>query len=127
MKNLMKEKKMKIILQNKNIISVELLNEKITKKDIKNLEKAIDSVHEKFKHVNIIILISKLKGITLAANIEAIKMLGSEKGVIKKIAVVSDNNLYSIGVKIDNLFTPWKEKYFSSADLNEAWEWLKSE
>ena len=127
MKNLIKEKKMKIIMEHKNIISVELLNEKLRKKDIENLERAIDSVHEKFEHVNIIILISKLKGITLAANIEAIKMLGTEKGVIKKIAVVSDNNLYNIGVKIDDFFTPWIEKYFSSADLDDAWEWLKSE
>ena len=123
----MKEKKMKIILENRNVISVELLNEKIRKKDIEDLEKAIYSVHKKFEHVNIIILISSLKGITLAANIEAIKMQATNKGVIHKIAVVSNNNLYNIGVKIDNLFTPWKEKYFSSEDLDDAWEWLKLE
>lgn len=127
MVNLMNPKKLKIISENENVISVELLNEKIIKKDIEHLEKAIDSIHQKFNIVNIIILLSDLKSITMAANIEAIKMLSKKKGIINKIAVVSDNNLYSLGIKIENLITPWKEKHFSSAELDEAWEWLKIE
>lgn len=119
--------RIKIVKAHRNVVSVELLNDKITKSDLEDIEKEIDAVHKSYSQVNIIMLISNLKGITLAANIEAIKLLGREKGVIKKIAVVSDNNFYSIGVKIENLMTPWKEKHFSSADLYNAWDWIKSE
>ena len=122
----MKTKKKNIITGNRNIISVELIGEKIGKEDILGLEEAIEHLRQSYNHVNIIILLSKFKGSSLEANIEAIKMVGKEKDIIKKIAVVSDSMLVNIGIKIENWVTPWKEKYFSSADLDEAWEWVKS-
>jgi len=115
---------MRINARNDNIIDIEILNEVIRKNDIQKIIQMIDELSKDYDVVNMIILIYKLKGVTAGANIDAIKMAIKERKIVHKVAIISDNRLYKIGVKVDDLFTPWEEKYFTSDQLAKAWKWL---
>jgi hypothetical protein len=117
---------MKINSTVQNIINVQIVHKVITKNDLIRLQESIDLMSRTYNTVNLIVLINKLKGITLAANIEAIRLAVKEKNTLGKVAIVSDNQLYKVGAKIDDFLTPWKEKYFSTSQLEKAWEWLQT-
>jgi len=117
---------MKISCTVENIINVQIVNKVITKIDLIRLQESIDLMSQTYETINLIVLIYKLKGITLAANIEAIRLAIKEKNTIGKVAIISDNHLYKFGAKIDDFLTPWKEKYFSTSQLDKAWEWLQT-
>ena len=116
---------MKAIIEHGNVITIEFTNRVIHKDDIITLEKLIDSVRTNFNHANILILITQLETVSLKACLESCKMLIENRKDINKIAVVSNKEIYNIGTKIDNLFTPWKEQYFDISDINDAWDWVK--
>lgn len=109
-----------------NIISVQVTNKKIKRQNIEDLEEAIASLHDSYQHINIIILLSGRLGISLSSNVEALRMFFRTKNIVKKIAVVSDKKWVEFGAKVENLVTPWDEKYFSSTDLEAAWKWVQS-
>jgi len=116
---------MKAIIEHGNVITIEFTNRVIHKDDITTLEKLIASVRINFDHANILILITQLKSVSLKACLESCKMLINNRKDVNKIAVVSDKEVYKIGTKIDNLFTPWKEQYFDISEISHAWQWVK--
>lgn len=122
----MRRNDLNINMQHENIISVQITNGKITKENIVELEELIEFVHNNYEHINIILLLSGTPGLTLSANVEALKMYFKTKDIIKKIAVVSDKKWIDIATKLENMVTPWEERYFPSTELDDAWEWVKS-
>jgi len=126
MKNGITRNDLNIGIRHENVISVQITNGKITKENIQELEEAVEFLHNNYEHINLILLLSGTLGLTLSANIEALRMYFKTKDTIKKIAVVSDKKWIEYGTKLENMVTPWEEKYFPSTELDDAWEWVKS-
>ena len=111
----------------KNVISVELTDEKVTQHHIQQLEKAVEELHEKTNDIHIIILLgSHTKG-SLKMLYEALKFIKKEHKTIHKIAVVAHSTFIKAGVAMDNMVLPWQEKYFDIENLEDAWQWITHE
>lgn len=126
MKNGITRNDLNIGIRHENIISVQITNGKITKENIQELEEVIKILNNNYEHINIILLLAGTLGLTLSANVEALRLFFKTKDVIKKIAIVSDKKWIEFGTKVENFVTPWKEEYFPSTELDDAWEWVKS-
>lgn len=111
----------------KNLISVELTDEKVTANHIKQLEKVIEQLHEKTSDIHLIILLgSHTKG-SLKMIYEALKLIKKDHKSIHKIAIVGHSKFIKVGVAMDNMVLPWEEKYFDIENLEDAWRWVTHE
>lgn len=111
----------------RNVISIELVGEKVTKENITKIEETVAALHEKIDDIHFIILIGSGSTISLKAIYEVLRMAVKEHKFIHKIAIVAHSNFIKAGVKLDNLTLPWQEKYFDIDAVNEAWDWVTVE
>lgn len=111
----------------KNVISIELTGENITKEQIEKIEETVAALHEKIEDVHFIILVGAHSHMSIKAIYEALKLVIKERKFIHKIAIVAHSNFIKVGAKLDNLTLPWQEKYFDIDEVNEAWNWITTE
>ena len=108
----------------KNLLRIEV-KEEITQEEIIELDKKVKTLHEKYDLVNIMLLITHHSQISFKAVYETLKLAINEGKAINKVAIISDRKFIKLGVQLDNLLLPWKERYFYIDSIDEAWNWIE--
>ncbi len=116
-----------------NVVGVEISGE-YTKKDVKELEKIFEGkVAEGHDRLNLLFKIDNLNigKIHVNAFIEDSKYAMQHMDQMRHLAVVGDSKLEKVLIELDNkLFGKKKEelieKYFNVADIDKAWEFIRS-
>jgi len=116
-----------------NVVGVEISGE-YTKKNVEELEKIFeDKVAEGHDRLNLLFKIDNLNigKIHLNAFIEDSKYALKHMDQMRHLAIVGDSKLEKVLVELDNkLFGKKKEelieKYFNVADIDKAWEFVRS-
>ncbi len=116
-----------------NVVGVEISGE-YTKKDVEELEKIFEGkVAEGHERLNLLFKIDNLNlgKIHVSAFIEDSKYALKHMDQMRHLAVVGDSKLEKVLVELDNkLFGKKKEelieKYFNVADIDKAWEFVRS-
>lgn len=116
-----------------NVMGVEISGE-YTKKDVEELEKIFEGkVAEGHERLNLLFKIDNLNlgKIHVSAFIEDSKYALKHMDQMRHLAVVGDSKLEKVLVELDNkLFGKKKEelieKYFNVADIDKAWEFIRS-
>jgi len=116
-----------------NVVGVEISGE-YTKKDVEELEKIFEGkVAEGHDRLNLLFKIDNLNigKIHVNAFIEDSKYAMQHMDQMRHLAVVGDSKLEKVLVELDNkLFGKKKEelieKYFNVADIDKAWEFIRS-
>ncbi len=116
-----------------NVVGVEISGE-YTKKDVEDLEKIFeDKAAEGYDRLNILFKIDNLAigKIHINAFIEDAWYAMKHINQMRHLAIVGDSKLEKVLVELDNkLFGKKKdeliEKYFNVADINKAWEFVRS-
>ena len=116
-----------------NVMGVEISGE-YTKKDVEELEKIFEGkVAKGYDRLNLLFKIDNLNigKIHLNAFIEDSKYALKHMDQMRHLAIVGDSKLEKVLVEFDNkLFGKKKEelieKYFDVADIDKAWEFIRS-
>jgi len=116
-----------------NVLGVEISRE-YTKEDVEELKKIFDGkIAEGHHRVNILIKIDNLNigKIHLSAFIDDSMYALKHLDQMRHLAIVGDSKLEKVLVELDNkLFGKKKEelieKYFNVADIDKAWEFVRS-
>ena len=116
-----------------NVVGVEISGE-YTKEDVEELEKIFEGkVAEGYDRLNLLFKIDNLNigKIHLNAFIEDSKYALKHMDQMRHLAVVGDSKLEKVLIELDNkLFGKKKEelieKYFNVADIDKAWEFIRS-
>lgn len=116
-----------------NVMGVEISGE-YTKKDVEELEKIFEGkVAEGHERLNLLFKIDNLNlgKIHVSAFIEDSKYALKHMDQMRHLAIVGDSKLEKVLVELDNkLFGKKKEelieKYFNVADIDKAWEFVRS-
>ncbi|WP_196892490.1 SpoIIAA family protein [Aureivirga marina] len=116
--------KIEINETHKNLISIEISEEIITKAQVQKVEETINNLKDEFSDVRLIILIGEHSKISFKAVLETLKIVRDDHKVIHKIAIVGNSLFIKEGTALDNISLPWTEKYFNIEDLEKAWEWI---
>jgi len=116
-----------------NAMGVEISGE-YTKKDVEELEKIFEGkVAEGYDRLNLLFKIDNLNigKIHLNAFIEDSKYALKHMDQMRHLAIVGDSKLEKVLVEFDNKLIGKKkeeliEKYFDVADIDKAWEFIRS-
>jgi len=116
-----------------NVVGVEISGE-YTKEDVEELEKLFEGkIAEGHDRLNLLFKIDNLDigKIHVGAFIEDSKYALKHMDQMRHLAIVGDSKLEKILIEFDNkLFGKKKkeliEKYFDVADIDEAWEFVRS-
>ena len=116
-----------------NVVGVEISGE-YTKEDVEELEKIFEGkVAEGYDRLNLLFKIDNLNigKIHLNAFIEDSKYALKHMDQMRHLAIVGDSKLEKVLIELDNkLFGKKKEelieKYFNVADIDKAWEFIRS-
>lgn len=116
-----------------NVVGVEISGE-YTKEDVEELEKIFEGkIAEGYERLNLLFKIDNLNlgKIHVNAFIEDSKYALKHMDQMRHLAVVGDSKLEKVLVELDNkLFGKKKEelieKYFNVADIDKAWEFVRS-
>ena len=116
-----------------NVVGVEISGE-YTKEDVEELEKIFGGkVAEGHDRINILFKIDNLDigKIHVSAFIEDSKYALKHMDQMRHLAIVGDSKLEKVLIELDNkLFGKKKgeliEKYFDVADIDKAWEFVRS-
>ena len=116
-----------------NVVGVEISGE-YTKEDVEELEKIFEGkVAEGHDRLNLLFKIDNLDigKIHLNAFIEDSKYALKHMDQMRHLAIVGDSKLEKVLIELDNkLFGKKKgeliEKYFDVADIDKAWEFVRS-
>ena len=116
-----------------NVVGVEISGE-YTKEDVEELEKIFEGkIAEGYDRLNLLFKIDNLDigKIHLNAFIEDSKYALKHMDQMRHLAIVGDSKLEKVLIELDNkLFGKKKEelieKYFNVADIDKAWEFVRS-
>jgi hypothetical protein len=116
-----------------NVVGVEISGE-YTKEDVEELEKLFEGkVAEGHDRLNLLFKIDNLDigKIHVGAFIEDSKYALKHVDQMRHLAIVGDSKLEKVLIELDNkLFGKMKkeliEKYFDVADMDKAWEFIRS-
>ena len=115
------------------VVGVEISGE-YTKEDVEELEKIFEGkVAEGYDRLNLLFKIDNLNigKIHVNAFIEDSKYVLKHMDQMRHLAIVGDSKLEKVLIELDNkLFGKKKEelieKYFNVADIDKAWEFVRS-
>ena len=99
------------------------LSEFINQFDIKEIENGIGAKLKDFDKINLMIDVH-IKSENFASFFKELEVGIKYWNKINKIAFIGESKIWETVVKIDNIFTKFKEKYFEIDDLENAWKWL---
>jgi len=116
-----------------NVVGIEISGE-YTKKDVEELEKLFeDKVAERHDRLNLLFKIDNLNigKIHLNAFIEDSRYALKHMDQMRHLAIVGDSKLEKVLIELDNKLLGKKkeeliEKYFNVADIDKAWEFVRS-
>jgi len=116
-----------------NVVGVEISSE-YTKEDVEELEKIFEGkVAEGYDRLNLLFKIDDLDigKIHLNAFIEDSRYALKHMDQMRHLAIVGDSKLEKVLVELDNKLFGKKreeliEKYFNVADIDRAWEFVRS-
>ena len=116
-----------------NVVGVEISSE-YTKEDVEELEKIFEGkVAEGYDRLNLLFKIDDLDigKIHLNAFIEDSRYALKHMDQMRHLAIVGDSRLEKVLVELDNKLFGKKreeliEKYFNVADIDRAWEFVRS-
>ncbi len=106
-----------------NVLVYEI-NDFITETEIDSIEKDIEKVLEKHEKVNLMLHVNVM-GENLKAFLKEFQVGIEFWNKINQIAYIGEKSkFWEALIALDNLFTKFKEKYFSIDEVEDAWEWL---
>ena len=108
-----------------NLLYVQV-SDLVTKEEIQQIAKTADELIEKQGKINILAELKEFKGYnTLSAFFEDFHYGVTHRDSFNKLAVVGENKIEEMMVKLSSLFMHGEIKYFESNNLNEALSWVK--
>ncbi|MCB0397826.1 MAG: STAS/SEC14 domain-containing protein [Flavobacteriales bacterium] len=99
----------------------------LIQKEIASLEPEMKAIEKEFGYVNLLVSLLNVKGESLGALMEELRLGLKHWNQIHKVAYIGDKDWLKALVKLDNVFVKFKEKYFDVPEMNEAWDWLGEE
>ncbi len=90
------------------------------------LRPELEALIAKHGKINVLFHVKSMKGYGFKEFVADVKFAIKHWNDIGKVAIVSDKHWWAIGVKIDNLFTRWEERFFEPTELEQAWTWVES-
>lgn len=95
----------------------------ITATEIDIINKGIEESLKNFDKINLILDV-QVKGESFSALVKEFKLGLKYWNNINKIAYICDSSILKSLIVIDDLFTKFKEKCFSTDETAKAWKWI---
>jgi hypothetical protein len=96
----------------------------ITHQDYEGLIPEVEEVINKFGKVSLYMDVSGFENATLEALIDDAKTYFKFKDKLEKVAIVGNNKIEELIVRITAVFLKAECKYFDSSEMDEAWAFI---
>lgn len=116
---------MKVYNVEGHILDIEIVSDSVIADDIKRIESVLEQMYSQYEKVAIRIVLGHHLEISLKAQLEVLKAGINGHSQIARLAIIGDRKIFKYLTSLDNVFVPWKEKCFSSDELELADNWLK--
>ena len=97
----------------------------VTHEDYEKLTPEVEKVVEKYGKVSLYMDISGFEDATLEALVDDANTYIKFNEKLEKVAIVGNNTIEEFVTKAAAIFMKAETKYFDTAEMDEAWEWLK--
>ena len=95
----------------------------LTDYEIDIIDKGIEETLKNYDQVNLMLDV-QIKGESFSALVKEFKLGLKYWNKINKIAYICDKGLLKPLVVVDDLFTKFKERCFSTKETAKAWKWI---
>jgi hypothetical protein len=117
---------MKVYNVEGHILDIEIVSDAVTKDDIMKIEDVMVEMLKQYDKIAIRVALGRHLEMTIKAQLEVLKAGIKMHSQIDRLVVIGDRQILKLLTSLDNVFTPWKERYFSIDELEEANLWLKA-
>lgn len=87
------------------------------------IEKAV----ERHGTINMLFVIKNIRGYGFREFAADVSFCLRHWNDIERLAVVSNRDWWKAATSVENLLTPWEERYFDLHELDSAWRWIEGE